>query len=113
MNLFFKKNKKIPTIVDDFLYEINEAITHNELPLYLSYDKESALTIKRACEKYHIKMEDVAIIGDQIITDVFMGNRLHMTTVLVDPITDNDLKITYFNLNSKKWTKKTNEGVKV
>jgi predicted HAD superfamily phosphohydrolase YqeG len=42
-------------------------------------------------------MNEVAIIGDQIVTDVFMGNRLHMYTVLVDPLGEKDLKVTFFN----------------
>ena len=53
--------------------------------------------IQRLLSKYQVNMNEVAIIGDQIVTDIFMGNRLNMTTVLVDPITDSDLKITYFN----------------
>ena len=47
--------------------------------------------------KYDVSMDKVAIIGDQIVTDIFMGNRLHMYTVLVDPMGERDLKITYFN----------------
>ncbi len=42
-------------------------------------------------------MREVAIIGDQIVTDIFMGNRLHMYTVLIDPMANKDLRITYFN----------------
>ncbi len=41
------------------------------------------------------KFDEVAIIGDQIITDIFMGNRLNMLTILVDPLGERDLKITY------------------
>ena len=42
-------------------------------------------------------MNSVAIIGDQVVTDIFMGNRLHMHTILVDPLGNKDLKVTYFN----------------
>ena len=45
---------------------------------------------------YH-DMKKVMIIGDQIVTDILMGNRLGIYTVMVDPISNNDLKITYFN----------------
>lgn len=48
-------------------------------------------------KQYNIKMEEIAIIGDQIVTDIFMGNRLNMLTILVDPLEEQDLKVTYFN----------------
>jgi len=52
---------------------------------------------KLLLKKYDVKMNDVAIIGDQIVTDIFMGNRLNMYTILVDPLGKKDLKVTYFN----------------
>ena len=57
---------------------------------------------KLLLKKYEVKMEEAAIIGDQIITDILMGNRLKMLTVLVDPISNKDLKVTYFN----RWLEK-------
>ena len=52
---------------------------------------------KLLLHKYEVNMREVAIIGDQIVTDIFMGNRLHMYTVLIDPMANKDLRITYFN----------------
>lgn len=52
---------------------------------------------KLLLKKYEVNMNEVAIIGDQIVTDIFMGNRLNMLTILVDPLGEKDLKITYFN----------------
>ena len=52
---------------------------------------------KLLLNKYDVKMNEVAIIGDQIVTDIFMGNRLNMLTILVDPIGERDLKVTFFN----------------
>ena len=52
---------------------------------------------KLLSNKINVKMEEVAIIGDQIVTDIFMGNRLHMKTILVDPLGEKDFKITFFN----------------
>lgn len=52
---------------------------------------------KLLLHKYEVKMEEVAIIGDQIVTDILMGNRLNMLTILVDPMSEKDLKVTYFN----------------
>ena len=57
---------------------------------------------KLLLHKYDVKMDEVAIIGDQVVTDVFMGNRLKMYTILVDPLGEKDLKVTYFN----RWLEK-------
>ena len=57
---------------------------------------------KLLLKKYDVEMNEVAIIGDQIVTDVFMGNRLKMCTILVDPLGEKDLKVTYLN----RWLEK-------
>jgi HAD superfamily phosphatase (TIGR01668 family) len=57
---------------------------------------------KLLLKKYDVQMNEVAMVGDQLVTDIFMGNRLKMYTVLVDPMTDKDLKVTYFN----RWLEK-------
>ena len=36
----------------------------------------------------NIKPENIAVVGDQIFTDVLGGNRSNMFTILVDPIDD-------------------------
>ena len=38
----------------------------------------------------------MAIIGDQILTDIFGGNRLGIYTILVDPL-DIDFKVSKIN----------------
>ena len=48
-------------------------------------------------KKYHLKKEEMAMIGDQLVTDIFGGNRMTGCTVLVDPMGKKDLKITTFN----------------
>ena len=39
----------------------------------------------------------MCMIGDQIITDIYGGNRFGMFTILVDPLGKKDLKITSLN----------------
>jgi hypothetical protein len=36
------------------------------------------------------KPENIAVVGDQIFTDIIGGNRCKMFTILVDPITEKD-----------------------
>lgn len=70
---------------------------HLNVHAFYSVVKPTKKIRKLLLRKFSVKMEEVAVIGDQIVTDIFMGNRLHMYTILVDPLSDKDLKITYFN----------------
>lgn len=45
---------------------------------------------KRVQKALQEKPEQIAVVGDQIFTDVIGGNRLHMFTILVDPISPKD-----------------------
>ena len=62
-----------------------------------SIGKPSKKIKKFIDKRYHIAMINTAIIGDQIVTDILMGNRLSMYTILIDPIGEKDLKVTYLN----------------
>ena len=42
----------------------------------------------KAQKELQEKPENVAVVGDQIFTDVLGGNRCNMFTILVDPIDD-------------------------
>ena len=51
--------------------------------------------------KYFLKtmrydVKEIAVIGDQVITDIFMGNRMKATSILIDPM-GRDLKVSYVN----------------
>ncbi len=48
-------------------------------------------------KKYNIDYAKIAIIGDQVMTDIFVGNRIGLFTVLVDPLGQKDYKITFLN----------------
>ena len=45
---------------------------------------------KKAQKDLGEKSENIAIVGDQIFTDIIGGNRCHMFTILVDPINEKD-----------------------
>ena len=49
---------------------------------------------KKVQEKLQEKPEHIAVVGDQIFTDVIGGNRCNMFTILVDPIAEKDIWIT-------------------
>ena len=56
--------------------------------------KEKFLLVLR---EYHYNVTEVAIIGDQILTDIVGGNRVGILTVLTNPISNKDFFVTKFN----------------
>ena len=53
-------------------------------------NKPSAKPFRLAVEKLQLKNEEIAVVGDQIFTDVWGGNRQKMITILVTPICDKE-----------------------
>lgn len=51
----------------------------------------------RASRYYKVKMKEMALIGDQMYTDMLGGNLWGLYTILTAPIKDYDLGITQFN----------------
>lgn len=47
-----------------------------------------------AKEKMNLNKENIAVVGDQIMTDVIGGNRCNMFTILTKPIDKRDIWIT-------------------
>lgn len=52
---------------------------------------------KKVRKKYNLKKEEIAVIGDQLVTDILGGSRSKAFTILVDPLGTKDLKITSIN----------------
>ena len=70
-----------------------------ELNVDCSYSarKPSKRKFIKVMETYKYDLSEVAIIGDQIITDIFGGNRVGITTILVNPLSDIDMPFTKIN----------------
>ncbi len=52
---------------------------------------------KKVLKENNYKKEDMCIIGDQIMTDILGGNRFGIFTVLVEPLSNEELKCTGIN----------------
>ena len=48
-------------------------------------------------KRYSLKKDEIAVIGDQLMTDILGGSRSGAFTILVDPLGVKDLKITSLN----------------
>ena len=53
--------------------------------------------LKRLLKKYNLTASEVAIIGDQMMTDIKVGNKVGITTVLIEPISKKDFVLTRIN----------------
>lgn len=49
---------------------------------------------KKIFKEYKYKENEIACIGDQLLTDVLGGNKVGITTILVNPISKRDYAIT-------------------
>ena len=48
--------------------------------------KPRRATFRKALEKMNLKAEEVAMVGDRPLTDIWVGNRMGAYTILVDPL---------------------------
>lgn len=56
------------------------------VPYILGAGKPSRRKLKKAVEAMSLPVEQVAMVGDRLFTDVLAGNRLGMFTILVEPM---------------------------
>ena len=52
--------------------------------------------VKKAMKEMKVKPNEAAIIGDQLLTDIWAGKNAGITTVLVKPITQRDFAFVKF-----------------
>lgn len=48
----------------------------------------------KVLKTYNYTLSEVAIIGDQLVTDIYGGNKVGITTILVNPISNIDMPFT-------------------
>jgi hypothetical protein len=58
------------------------------LPYITGAAKPSRRKLRRAIHAMNLPVEQVAMVGDRLFTDVLAGNRLGMFTILVEPMVD-------------------------
>lgn len=68
---------------------------------YLSM-KPFKFKIKKVLKMFRFEFSEVALAGDQILTDVLGANRCGITSIFLDPLTDEDKFITKINRKIEK-----------
>lgn len=70
---------------------VNKIANNLELISISRAFKPRKKAFKLAMNKLDVSTEEVAVIGDQLFTDIYGGNRLKLLTILVEPITKKEL----------------------
>ena len=65
-----------------------------EIPYIFFGTKPLKRGFNRAQKELNIQKENIAVVGDQIFTDVIGANRLNMFSILVEPVAEKDIFIT-------------------
>ncbi len=70
-------------------------------PLGIQYlwraGKPGVLKVSLFMKKHKLFHDETVIIGDQIMTDIILANKLDIKSVLVEPVADQDLIVTKIN----------------
>lgn len=69
----------------------------NTLVVDCSYSsrKPSKRKFLKVLKMYNFDLSEVAIIGDQLFTDILGGNRVRIKTILVNPMSKKDMPLTF------------------
>lgn len=59
--------------------------------------KPSPKKFLQILEQYHYNESQVAMIGDQLLTDIAGGNKVGITTILINQVSSHDEFVTKFN----------------
>lgn len=59
--------------------------------------KPTTIGLRKIKKRYNLKKEEMCVIGDQFLTDVFYGKRFNVMTIFVDKLGKKDLKVSKLN----------------
>jgi len=73
-----------------------------DVPYHSKYFKPFSVAFNNGLKILDTKKSETAVIGDQIFTDIWGGNRLKLLTILVTPIVKKDSIGTFLHRNFEK-----------
>lgn len=104
-----KKDFKVIVLSNNFRYRIKPICDMIEVAFISFSMKPFSKGLKKVLKMYNLEKQNVCIIGDQLVTDILCGNKFGIMTILVDPLSTKDLRITKINrIIEKKIIKKIN-----
>ncbi|BDR58313.1 YqeG family HAD IIIA-type phosphatase [Xylocopilactobacillus apicola] len=86
------KDASIPVIVvsNNNQERVEKAVADLGVPFVAFSLKPAPFGIRRALKQLNLKKQDVILVGDQVLTDLFAGLSSNIKTVLVDPLVQTD-----------------------
>ena len=97
-----KKDFKVILFSNNFYKRIKPFADYYDVDLSCVSLKPFSYKYKYILKKYGFKKSEVAAIGDQLLTDISGGNKMKITTILVNPISSIDEKETFLNRKIEK-----------
>lgn len=76
-----------------------------KIPFIAKANKPLGGAFRRALKVLGTRREETIVVGDQLLTDIFGGNRQKLHTILVSQVAASDAKITTFNRNLESFIK--------
>ena len=75
-----------------------------DLPFIAGAKKPSRKKLRQAAQAMNLPVEQVAMVGDRLFTDVLAGNRLGMFTILVEPMIEPGITVPAYTIrNLEVW----------
>ena len=113
-------NKKLQELIEDLKTKLSPVIFSNssekrikpfleqlKMDGYSSVDKVFEQKIEQILINYNLKINELALISDKMLTEIYLGNNVGITTILVNSISKNEgLKVQLSKLKEKKILKK-------
>ncbi len=97
-----KKDFKIVLFSNNFPKRISKFGKYYDVDIACVSLKPFSYKYKYILKKYKLKKSEVAAIGDQLLTDIQGGNKMGITTILVNPMSNIDETETWFNRQIEK-----------
>ena len=97
-----KKDVKIVLFSNNFPKRISKFGKYYDVDIACVSLKPFSYKYKYILKKYKLKKSEVAAIGDQLLTDIQGGNKMGITTILVNPMSNIDETETWFNRQIEK-----------
>ena len=74
-----------------------------DIPYVMFSTKPLKRGVKKAIKLLDIKPENIAEIGDQVFTDVWVSNRMKLFSILTEPISEDFYKLSLIKRKIEKW----------
>ena len=83
--------------------KVEKVANQLEIPYIFFAKKPFKSGFKKAQKQLGLKSKEIAVVGDQIFTDVIGANRCNMFSILVEPIGEKDIFITKIKRPMEEW----------